>query len=332
MRHDMQDELGRLMRAADPARTRADVELSATQLALRDRIMHDAPSAATRSRLWWRGWRLATIPAAAMLVVAFVAIWSIVPLGHQTAAALTPQPLEYEPTSATLREVVSMAQELVSESAATEARRGSSAVGWYLDLDYATVGDEAALITPQETARVWNPDGSGEVTIRAGKPYWADGRDSVLPHGELLAPGTILSILPFDATQAPQLQPQGGSVSDMEDLLASFGLLPDAPAGDVINAIQTVMDWWTLTDQQHVSLLEILVEHGSARLLGTTTDRAGRSVFAIEGDSRVNPQVRNVLLVSADTGRIIGAESTRVVADESLPAGSVVSYTMWGLG
>jgi len=40
--------------------------------------------------------------------------------------------------------------------------------------------------------------------------------------------------------------------------------------------------------------------------------------------------VEDLVLISAETGRIVGVESTRLAPDGIVLAGAVISYRMWG--
>jgi hypothetical protein len=54
-------------------------------------------------------------------------------------------------------------------------------------------------------------------------------------------------------------------------------------------------------------------------------------VIGITADSARFPGTRRLLLISADTGRIVAEEVLRTTPEGKLPAGSVISYTLWGL-
>lgn len=324
------DDLSRRLRAADPARTHRDAPLTASHLALRDRITAAgrAPAQATPRRARWP---LFALPAAAAMIVALFLAWTLLPSSTPpAAAALTPDPLVYTSTPSTLEEVVRMSQEkLAAATSPATAERGASWSGWYLHIDNADVAT-SALIRPQDVICVWNADGSGSITTLAGTPYWAEDNSIAVATGEGPEPGSVISALPFDASQAPASDPQGDSPADMRSLLASFGLPAEASGGDVIENTRAALSWWDLTDAQHGALLSLLVGTEDATVLGTTTDRAGRPVIGIAGTPSADPQTRHILLVSTQTGRIVGVETTRTEAVPPIPAGAVVSYTLWG--
>ncbi len=64
--------------------------------------------------------------------------------------------------------------------------------------------------------------------------------------------------------------------------------------------------------------------------LGVTKDRLGRDVSGVRV---VSPDgaASDLILVSRDTGRIIGVERTVLIADEVYAAGSIISYRMWDI-
>ncbi|MEV7692241.1 hypothetical protein AB0N73_02810 [Microbacterium sp. NPDC089189] len=327
------DDLGRRLRAADPARTPHDAPLTASHLALRDRITTTGRAPAETTPTPHRGrWPLFALPAAAAMIVALFLAWTLLPSNTPpAAAALTPDPLVYTSTPSTLEEVVRMSQEKLAAgtSPATTAERGASWTGWYLHIDNADVAT-SALIRPQDVICVWNADGSGTITTLAGTPYWAEDNTVALDTREAPEPGSVISTLPFDAAQAPAADPQGDTPADMRTLLTSFGLPDGASGGDVIENTRAALSWWNLTDAQHGALLSLLIETEDATVLGTTTDRAGRPVIGIAGTPSADAQTRHILLVSTQTGRIVGVETTRTEALPPIPAGAVVSYTLWG--
>ncbi|WP_457101783.1 hypothetical protein [Microbacterium sp. P5_E9] len=329
MRFD-DDELGALLRRLDPALTPEDTPLTVAQVVLRDRITGAVAPAPARRRsplLWWS----AVIPALATVVVALVVVFSLVSVPR--AVALTPTPVTFTDTGQTAKDVLALAQHaLVSDGSPADPQRESTATGWYLQIDEHQ-GETTVAISPQVTTLRWEPDQSGHVTVVAGTPYWADGSDNPIPPADAPSAGTFISdmTIPAGAFGAPTVDPPGATEAEMSAWLMTLGLPADADAADLIDTINLAMSYWTMTNQQHAVLLDLLLNRDDVEVAGTGTDRAGRPVIGITADSTRFPGTRRLLLIATDTGRIVAEEVLRTTAEGKLPAGSVISYTLWGL-
>jgi hypothetical protein len=327
MRYD-DDELDELFRRLDPATTPEDAPLTVAQLALRDRITGAGKLKAGRAwsrPLWWS----IMLPAIATTVIALVVIFSFT--STPRAIALTPPPLQFTGTGESPREVLAAAEHALKEGPAVEAERATSSTGWYLQVDEHEHAKTTAVIAPQVTTIRWAPDQSGEVTIVAGKAYWADESDNPIPPAESPAPGTVISQMTIPAGElgAPTVDPPGTTAAEMSEWLTAMGLPADADAADLIDTINLAMTYWTMTNEQHALLLQQLLEREDVTVVGTGTDRSGRDVVGVTADSTRFPGTRRLLLISTDTGRIVAEENLRTAPHGALPAGSVISYTLW---
>ena len=104
-----------------------------------------------------------------------------------------------------------------------------------------------------------------------------------------------------------------------------------ATAGEIVTATESVFGLWTLTDEQHAKIISLLLNSPGSVALGESTDRGGRPVFGV-GTDFAQSEIRYTVLISAETGRIVGLEASPladIVPD--IPAGSVTSYTLWDL-
>jgi len=324
------DELDAMIASLDPLRgQRGDTALTADELDLRDRIMAAEPPD-TRPVLHRR--RTARmLLAAAVVLVGLVLVW---PWAMPTpAVALTPAPLRVSPVAAGVNEVIDMAQRRLAENsgpAATERR--THAMGWYLHLDEAADGTRTATIAPEITTFSWEYDGSGRMLVVAGVPYLADG--STPPEGELTAPepGTVLRDVthgPGGFDPPPVEGDPGQSSDDMRAVLTAFGVPERPSASALMIGIDGLFGMWTMTNAQHHHLLDMLRAASGLEVVGEATDRAGRPVIVLGADSTLNPDYRHLLLVSGETGRIVGTESVRLTSLDRLPAGSITAYTLW---
>ncbi len=329
----MDDEtLDRLVVDADPARMPVDAGLTLRQLQARDRIMAGtyAPAAGTaRRRARWR------IGAPVALLAACLAVLLIVVPGlhPQAAAAHTPPPLVFTPTGQTPQELLRMVERDVLRSDAGPAAplRQSRTVGWYLQLTQRDGATTAAVISPQVTTFSWGEDLSGRVTIVAGTPYWTDESDRPIPQADALAPGTVISDMRFarGGFEPPVPAMPGQTGAALAGSLAAAGYSPGGDAADLIDAISTFFSCWTLTSRQQATILRILLDRSDVQVLGTARDRASRPVTGIATDSTRFPGTRKILLVSRDSGRIVGMETITMKASDAVPAGSVIAYSLW---
>lgn len=314
-----EDDLSRLLRASNPARTPLDARPDATALAVRDRIIGTARPALARAVP-----RVMYAAAAAMVVVAIAALAVFLPRG--AAMAVTPLPISFTGDGA-VSEVVDMAQSKLATAAGPKAPiRGSHTVMWGLSHD---VDEQRIEIVPQVATLTWNEDLSGSFRAVTGQPYWPAG---TAPAGSETPsePGEVIADFQFGPGEYSTaiVESPGTSRDGVSAVLTAFGLPESPTASDVVQAFTGAFDHWTLTNEQHAQLLSILVDAGGLTVLGTGEDRAGRQVVGLETKS-IFPGVRDIVLISAETGRIVGVESKRVTPDGIVPAGAVISYRMW---
>lgn len=315
------DEFTRLLTQANPARTPREALPDADALRMKQRILarkrrssRHAPS----PRLAWGAVATAGVAGVA------VALGVLAPVG--AAVAVTPQPLEFV-QAGSAGDILDHAQDMLAEDAVVTAPvREVESVSWALSVD---VDEQEMAIAPQWTTLLWNDDLSGHLTVLAGEQYWpsehAGGQAEILPGDEVLVD------MAFEAGQytTPVAQPVGDSAADVVAMLTAFGMPADPSAGDVVVAAYSALDQWTLTDEQHAQLLAYLESRGGVEALGTTTDRLGRAVDALSIASDTG--VDYTVLLSRESGRIVGVEKVQSEGDGIIPAGAVVSYRLWDL-
>lgn len=323
------DDLAAAMRAIDPARTPELGTLTPAQLTIRDGITASGSSRPARRRpaLW-----LATaLPAAAVLVVALIVVFTFAPV-RPAAAAL--KPLKFTSTGQTNQEVLDMARAALetNPTGPAEAERGSVSLGWYAHIDNPGEPGQRVAISPEITTYQWDADQSGQITVVAAKPFWSDGSAGAIPSDDAPPEGTVISDTNFTAGSfyVPVLDPPPTSQEAMLTWLGRMTLSEDPDGADLMDAVATSFNFWTMTDDQQALLLNILLARDDVSVLGTTKDRIGRDVIGIGADSTRYPGVRRALLISQETGRITGMETFRTAAGENLPAGFVSDYTLWG--
>ncbi|MFJ2552880.1 hypothetical protein [Microbacterium sp. NPDC087591] len=312
--------LERALTEADPARTPRDAAPDARALATRDRILRKSRSAHrphSRAVAWASG-------AVAAGATAIFAVAMLLP--QETATAGTPTPLTFEGSS-TVAEIVDAAEEdLAAVTGPDTPLRTVHAASWGFSVD---VVDENAEVVPTLSELTWNPDGSGRMTVVRGVPY--DPTDAVAHnHAEVSSSGDVVSDLVMSPGDFEPLWPDipGDSREDVLALLTAFGMPAQPTAFDIESAFTSTFDMWTLTNAQHRELLSLLAETGDGVALGDTTDRLGRPVAGIQF---LTPDkgAKDVVLVSLETGRIVGVERTAIEADDVYPVGAIISYRMW---
>ncbi|MGN8552195.1 UNVERIFIED_CONTAM: hypothetical protein OHV15_06400 [Microbacterium sp. SLM126] len=317
-----------LIRSANPVPRDAEPAISMRQLAVRDEIMRSkrAPRVGRRP-IWVAVWA----PLVA-LAVTFLVVVSVSPGEEASAVITTPKALEFRDEGQTLDDVINQAgRNLARNEGPPTATRLVQTTGWYYQVDGVDSDSPRKVISPEVTTLQWNEDGSGYTRTVAGEPYWADGGDGEFP-SSTATPGTLLWEMEFEPGDfnSPVVTPPGSSEADMRDMLRAYGVEDESNAFEVMNAINTITNSWTLTDEQHAGLLYAILQTDDARLLGAATDRAGRPVAGIAA-TLPGGTAELHLFVSQETGRIVGSETYTLKADYPFPAEAIISYRIWDL-
>lgn len=314
--------LERALTAADPARTPRDAEPDARAIATRDRILRSSREP-QRRRARRVGWAAGLTAVAASAALAFGVL-----LPQGAAVAGTPTPLAFD-GSASLAETVATADTDLGVFHEPESPvRSVRAASWSFSVD---VDAGRAEIVPQLSTFQWSDDLSGEAIAINGVAY--DPGDAVAnQEAEVVSTGEVASRVMYAPGEfvTPVVAVPGETPADVRALLEAFGLPKEPSAFDVVTAVTSVFGQWTLTNAQHAELLALIEDSGGAQALGATTDRLGRPVAGIRviaADGAVSDDV----LVSLDSGRIVGVERTVLVDDGIVAPGSITDYRMWDL-
>ncbi|GAA4765468.1 hypothetical protein [Microbacterium gilvum] len=312
------DDLAELIRAADPARTPADAGTRAH--VVRDRIVAREGGAGRRRT---RSLVLVAAAAAGVLAISLTTPWLG---GGEGAHALTPPPLDYAPVSDSAVDVVAEATAELEDAdvVVAEPVRAVDALGWYLDISYGEGDVVVAARAPERTSLVWEPDLSGRSTVIAARSTWDD--DAV----DAPEPGTVLSDIVFAPGEftTPVVDPPAADAASLLAALADYGLPETYTAADLMTTAEGLLQQWTLSDTQEAVLLDLLADADDVVVEGEAADREGRPVIGL---SAATPTHEVTWLVSRDTGRIVGAESALLDDLDTIPAGSIISYTLWGI-
>lgn len=315
--------LERVLVEADPARTPRDAEPDARAIAARDRIIRSARAPRSRRRVRTIGWAAGLTVAAASAAIAFAVLTP-----PQSAVAGTPPPLVFE-SAGSLSDIVAEAEtELTVFAPPADPERSVRTASWSFNAEMDTGRTE---VMPQFSTFTWSADLSGEAVAINGVPY--DPADAVANgDSEIVSSGEVASRVTFapGEFETPVVAAPGESAADVRALLGAFGMPDDPTAFEAVTALTSVFGQWTLTNAQHAAVLALIEDSGGAQALGESTDRLGRAVAGIRVLS-ADGIVSDDLLVSLDTGRIVGIERTVLKDDGVFPAGAVVDYRMWDI-
>lgn len=326
------DEIERRIRAARPTSGHRDLPL--TDRAKRElaelTLTDDSLPAQARGGGALRRAPARVIAAVSVLVACLVLVPFGANLASSPATALTPPALEWLPTSLTVTDAIDDAiQALESSEGLDEPLRESHSVGWYFHVDVEDEKASRTVISPEVYHFVWREDLSAHNRAFAGTPYWADDQTLALPSdapqpGDLLweevfAPGEYEPILPDVPGETP---------AEWEAFLQPVAYGDLSSGYWMIDVIDTAMQGWSLTNEQHASLLRLLSNLSDVSVLGITDDRAGRPVFGFSATHPSYPKEHH-LFVSLQTGRIIGFETYMVEGDSYFPGNAVISYKLF---
>jgi len=320
------------MASIDPAVTPQTTDLSEAQRSLLESIKTGDGHVNRRRSGSWRRWSLGGVSA--IIAVCAVILLVIVPIliRPAAAAAFTPPPLDYSEPTQTNEELLMMATTQLSRASGPPfAARAADYSGWYLQVDNLPDAKTRVAISPQVTTFAWNEDRSGALKVVAGEPYWADGSIGNVPPTAAPLPGDVLTDVTFAPGEfdIPSVQPPGVAAAEMIATLTDIGLPADYDAFTLVETTNRLMTFWTLTNEQHSVILNLLLQREDVKVLGETTDRAGREVIGVAAESTAGSGLRDTLLISTHTGRIVGMETSRTTPIDGIPAGAVVAYTVW---
>lgn len=319
------DDLARALRRMDPAETPLDAPLPLDAERRLRQILDRPPVRRRRPALAWTS-------AAAAVVVILTIVTGVLWMPGTSASALTPKPLVYTavPSGTGAAEVIAQAQErLAAGDGEVAAERRSLSLGWYFSA--SPDGAEATVFRREWVDLRWNEDFSGSVVTTAAEATNADG--DTVPNVDP-APGTVVGEMRYVRNQFRPLSPAppDASAEAMRALLTTAtGATEALNAGDALVGVRSVQGEWTLSNAQQSALLDVVAASPGLRALGTTEDRLGRAVVGLAGIPSVTANTEVTLLLSTETGRIVGFESALIDAntDLDLPAGSLTEYALW---
>lgn len=328
-------ELGDEIRRLDPADNHESWspvdEASAFARFHREASMQNVASRPTRR---WARSRRAALMAATAAVVSAVIVLATTTFGHAPeASAHGPHPLPFTPIDKSVTGVVAEAQNrLVSHhTGQPQLLRRAETSGWYAQINGNAIESGLTAILPEDRLVQWESDLSGSIVVTAGVPYTTDG--TPIPDGAA-PPGEVLWSMEFAAgefTPAEPSPPPTDPTLLREVIERQISGVELPGAADFISGFSELLGSWTLTDAHHAAFLEILREDAGAFVAGLTTDRANRPAIGIRATSHQKPWIDMIVLISTETGRVIGTEQiyTGLKNELPIPNGTVIAYTLW---
>ncbi len=323
------DEIERRIKAARPPSGHRNLPLTdRAERELAD-LMRGGSTHVASHRPRRRSLRRAVVGVAAAAVLA-VAVPVTSLFTPPPAAAGTPKPLEWTPTSASIEMLITdaVSRLRLADGPAEPLREVESLLWYYAQVD---PGESGLFISPEVSTLVWDENLSGRQTVVAGVSYWADDPELSSPP-DAPRPGQILRTEEWGPGEfsTPFPDTPGTTDDDFEELWRSSGLPRGNDAHGYLNFVRHLLKDWTLTNAQQARLLSWAHSMRGLHVLGTSVDRGGRPIVGLATRDETGVAEERMFL-SLDTGRVIGFETYLTRADGGLPAGSVFSYILYDL-
>ncbi|MCW2829601.1 MAG: hypothetical protein JWP31_293 [Aeromicrobium sp.] len=276
-------------------------------------------------------------------VVAVIAGVFLTPWRQDTAAAITPPVLRYEFASAsdiayapgtdaraTLLELAALAD---AQPSSTPSGRTQYLLtdNWFASIE----ATEAAELIPKQR-EVWlRPDGTTRVRETSGSPLTPDGRGL---SETVASPASTTSneTYPADGLDPQFVSALGTDTSDVRAALLAAGQCESGGpsperASCLYRQITGLFEQYVVPPRTASVLWRVLADEPSFRSLGSVDDRAGRDGVGISLIPSDAPQFRRVLIISRDTGQLLGTEDILIKDDPSVgvEAPAIYAFTAY---
>ena len=291
-----------------------------------------------RRRLRYTSLAGSALVAAAMLVVFVVQPWQ-----QPVAAADTPAVLDYEFASATSIAYASGEDpraELLALSSAAANQRPDPSDGrvqhivtdnWFASFDDNLA---TAAVIPQINETWLSPNGSLRLVERRGTPLAADGRGLPTDGSWDNQPSATDETHPAGSNDADLVHELPAAPDGVRDQLLNQRGCEDRQRGLTRSFClqQQIVDLhrnYVVAPKIHSNMWRMLADEDGFRLLGKVKDRAGREGIGISLISDGEPGYRNVLIISPDTGELLGSEEIliKTFPNVDLRAPAITSFT-----
>ncbi len=287
-----------------------------------------------------RGRRRFAFASAGAVAAGLAVVAGVIVSPSPQAEAETPPILDYEFSSAVRiayaggEDASETLSRLASAAAATPSPSMSGsfqykvADSWFSQED----ADGSAKIVPEIRETWMSPDGGLVSSTRRGRPLRSDGRGvtddapaDARPIVEKEAAGT------FDASLARDLPRTAEGLT--KALLESAGCETTEPgptrAACLYREVLFIFQNYVVDSDTTAEIWAMLSREKGIVNLGSVEDRAGRDGVGISVVDPLEPEYRNILIASEETGRPLGYEQILIKPVEGLdvPAPSVTSFS-----
>ena len=241
------------------------------------------------------------------------------------AVATSPPVLTFDPIVSTASDLLNdMAGKTGAETVASNVIRAQI---WELDMKITEDGEKGStFLGPRWSETVFEESGDVTVVFSSGEPFVGQ------IHLDLPAPGTIIMEEAYPAGSYQISMPEGppSDVTLMGPYMALISGQDSLSAGEMIVEVSDLMSSTPLTGSQESAILNHLSTLEGISVAGRVTDRLGREGIGFVARDRIPGEVEDVLIVSPESGAIIGAETLYVGDDRTdIASPSVIDYTAW---
>jgi hypothetical protein len=332
------------MPMADPAQAdaleSADAFIERMKQGRWEPVVEPAPAPAPELPARRRWQRVVIGATAAAAAAAAITVAVVLPASNDPAAADTPPILDFayangaevatvagRPATDTLRDLARIAR-TSGDRAIPGGTQEVVTSGWFAQLDSRAASGSARLVPTVQRSRL-GADGVLTMDSQHGRKLTSDGQ---LVQGvtgpptahEVMGPGT------FDPGRAAAL---GSDTAKVRSVLLEHAACESdsgpAATACLFREVTALSHQWVLPGTLTAALWEILAEQPDVRSLGKVEDRAGRPGVGFAIDLAGPPHLRSILIVSRETGRLLGSEEvlTEDDADTKVQAPAVYSFT-----
>lgn len=320
-----EDELTERLRRARPQTPRRGAPLEPRQEVVLQRILSSSvPSMPLRTVR--RHNRTILLAAASVLIfVAMIAAAALTMLHPSSATAATPAALEPTPVDGTAEENmmrIAASVRSMDRPPATTIRFQT----WALAFEPENSVPPQS-ITPEEHDLRRQPDGSLDITVRAGA---TTDRNGSVVHDARTKPGMELWSLTIPAQEAtvfPVAPPS--TASAYAEYFERSGTLRSRASGEYFSAVRLLLSERALSSKQQSALIEFLASLPDIVVDGAVTDRLGRRGIAFSTQSRSPGEYQDALVMSGSAG-VLSYEATYIGSSRTdLQAPAVIEYIAW---
>jgi hypothetical protein len=289
----------------------------------------------------WSSRRRSAMAGAATvaLVLAVLALSAVLAPGRggpPPAFAATPPVLRAVSTSESVGTVLGhLARVAAAQTATPRDLRRVSYEHWSLAnrINGRTV---TVAVVPEQVQLSWKPDGSAVSRVVAGQTYFPTEayRRAWEQQGRPEASGTLISNEEFAPGQYRPVYPSAppASWTQLRAYLATAHPIDSHGTGELFTAVTDLAREWRTTPAVDSALMGVLAQAPGVRILGTVTDRAGRTGTAVATDSSFTGlPIRYVLVFDPHTGSLLASEQwlTTTAGALDVPVPSVIAYHLW---